>query len=175
MNQQINEIHLSDVKNDPKGRCIDCGEFIPDNENMKACSCKSKEGYVTMNALRKLACKEYFEIIRPEFHDYLLGLGYKTKDILDAIKHVREHLNKDYSTKDGQLSIEVLTRDILEELEPKNTCPKCQSKMILEIHTEFEVEETGEETGLLPAYECHDCKHIWPKIPKIVIHANSFV
>lgn len=46
------------------------------------------------------------------------------------------------------------------------SCPKCQSKMIIEIHTEFEVEETGEETGLLPAYECHDCEHIWPKIPK---------
>lgn len=124
---EINEIYLSEVKNHPKGRCIDCNEFIADNEDMKACSCKVKKGYITMNALRKLACKEYSEVIRPEFTNYLMSEGYSVKDILCAIKQVREHTNADYSTSSGQLTIEVLTRDVLEELDPKHSedCENC--------------------------------------------------
>lgn len=105
----INKIELSDVKNDPKGRCVDCFEFIPDDENMKHCHCKQKKGYVTMNALRKLACKEYREMIRPKFHDYLATLGYNTKDILEAMKTAKKEF-----TKSDMLVLEVRTRAILE-------------------------------------------------------------
>lgn len=53
-----------------------------------------------------------------------------------------------------------------EQVESSIICPKCRSKMIIEIQSEFEVDETEENTGLIPAYECHDCGHIWPILPK---------
>lgn len=45
-----------------KGYCIHCKNFIKDNENDKRCSCKAKKGYITQNAHRKLACKDYDEM-----------------------------------------------------------------------------------------------------------------
>lgn len=39
-------------------------------------------------------------------------------------------------------------------------CSKCGSSLIIEIQSEFEVEETGEDTRLIPAYECHECGYI---------------
>jgi len=113
---EINEIYLSDVKKCPRGRCIDCWEFIPNNEDMKACSCKEKKGYMTQNALRSLACKEYRELIGPEYHDHLIGLGYKTKDILKAMKTARKeyHDNENSPTRrSAQITLQLRTRDIL--------------------------------------------------------------
>lgn len=45
------------------GRCVDCKHFLFKNGSVKNSSCAVKPGYITRNALRKLYCKDFVEII----------------------------------------------------------------------------------------------------------------